>query len=52
MMVHAGLAKLAIRDDGSVDFKGVSEIGVAGVASMVFSLTVVGLRMFAVVDGD
>jgi hypothetical protein len=31
---------------------GVSEIGVAGVASMVFALTVVGLRMFAVVDGD
>jgi len=31
---------------------GVSEIGVAGVASMVFGLTVVGLRMFSVVDGD
>jgi lysylphosphatidylglycerol synthetase-like protein (DUF2156 family) len=31
---------------------GVSEIGVAAVASMVFALTVVGLRVFAVVDGD
>ena len=30
---------------------GVSEIGVAGVTSMVFSLTVVGLRIFAVVEG-
>ena len=31
---------------------GVSEIGVAGVASMVFSLTVVGLRMLNIVDGS
>jgi hypothetical protein len=31
---------------------GVSEIGVAGVASMVFSLTVVGLRMIGVVDAE
>ncbi len=29
---------------------GVSEIGVAGVASMVFGLMVGGLRMFAVVE--
>lgn len=31
---------------------GVAEIGVAGVASMVFSLTVVGLRLFGVIERE